>query len=139
LPRVTLFEAVTDCHEQIRDGMPVDEADLGLDWQFGTKNLFLFAAFVFAALFIFSIKQLYGTYNPVKVFREYSMHKKNADRYNRLFETRENICYHIGWARSRGSATDEIRTLVNDLKAVDAEIDEMETKTFRRSKQKSDC
>ena len=108
--------------------MPVDEADLGLDFFYNTNNIVVIAILVFAALWFISLKQLFGSYSIFTIFEQYKERKKTNDRYNRLFETRENLCYHIGWARSRGESAVEIRQMVTELSNIEKSIDEMESK-----------
>lgn len=106
--------------------MPVDEADLGLDWEWDATTVSLVALGVFVAGWFFSLKQLFGSYSIFEVIDEYKRKKALDDQYNRLFQTRENLCFHVGWARSRGESSAEIKRMVEELKAVDRAIDEIE-------------
>lgn len=120
--------------------MPVGEADLGLDVD-NSKYNWVFALVVFVGLWFFSLKQLFGSYSIFRIFEEYKERKLIDAKYNRLFETRDNLCHHISWARSRGEKREEVIRLVVDLKACEAAIDELELKHYppRGLKKKQDC
>ena len=55
--------------------------------------------------------------------REYKKNQSVRQRYFQLFSTRENLTYHISWAKSRG---DEWRNMADQLIEVDAQIDDLE-------------
>ena len=119
--------------------MSASEVNLGLDSEYDARTILALGAFVFVGLYFFSLKNLFGSYNIFHIMDEFKKHKKTDERYSRLFETRENLCHHIGWARSRGENVAEIRKMIAELKAVELAIDEMEKKHFNQPKKSQDC
>lgn len=119
--------------------MSVSVADLGLDFEYSTQNIAIIAVSSFVFIWFFSLKQLFGSYSIFHIMDQYKKHKIHQDKYNRLFETRDNLCYHIGWARSRGESSSDMKEMIAELRSVEKSIDEMEEKIFKYSKPKSDC
>jgi hypothetical protein len=78
-------------------------------------------------LFFYFIKRNFNTWS---IFTAYSAVRENdavRKRYMQLFESRENLLFHIGSAKSHGE-TDLARRLLRELDTVDKEIDSMEEK-----------
>lgn len=73
---------------------------------------------VFFLLFFISIKFLFGSYSILHILREYKINKKKRKNYFDLFKVRENIAYHVGWAKSRGEYK-EAKRLLNQLEEID--------------------
>lgn len=79
-----------------------------------------------SVLFVFfALKQLTGSYSIFQVMKDYKDKKRQDERYTSLFNTRDNLLYHIGASRSRGESVEQ---MVNELRSVDAAITLMEEK-----------
>jgi hypothetical protein len=115
-----------------------EELELG-GFDLDATTLLGVAVVVLVVGLLVSLKQLFGSYNIFRVIEEYKEKKKIDESYSRLFQTRENLCFHIGWARSRGESPSEIRRMVEELKAVDRAIDETEAPRRRLLAKKDQC
>lgn len=76
---------------------------------------------VLAALVLFYfiiLKVFFGSFSFAYVLETYKKRNNAYRRYQELFSVRENLLFHISWAKSRGDI-DEARALVTDLNSVD--------------------
>ena len=64
------------------------------------------------------IRLCFGTINIPAYWREKNELDHLNKRYNRLFESREGLVYHISWAKSRGDFDDANR-MIRDLDSLD--------------------
>jgi hypothetical protein len=95
-------------------------------------NAFIFAISIAAIAFFASLKLLYGTFSLSKVRMTRATQTKQNDRYTKLFSTRDQLLYHISWAKSRGEH-DEARGMTKELERIDEEIDQLEDVIRKRS------
>lgn len=91
----------------------MNEFDAGgySNWLFGIIGLFL--SFV-----LLSLKFTFGTFSVFSAITTIRKRKMLEDKYRNLFSTRENLLYHISWAKSRGDFEDAKRMLIQ-LEALD--------------------
>ncbi len=82
------------------------------------KHFFVFAVVAFITAILASFKLIFGTYSISKIIQEYQEKKQFAEMYDRKFNSRETLLYHIGWARSRGE-NEEANKMIEELKRLD--------------------
>lgn len=70
------------------------------------------------AIVCISSKVLFGTYSPLKANEIYQQRKKLGEKYDNLCTSRENMLFHISWAKSRGD-NDEAKGMIKSLVALD--------------------
>jgi hypothetical protein len=58
----------------------------------------LFLVFLFG-LCIFIIRYLFGTYSLSEAYHIFQTIRKLEKKYSSLFDQRDNLLYHIGWAK----------------------------------------
>ena len=63
----------------------------------------------------------------------YNDRRRITEKYHKMFEARDNLMYHISWARSNGRK-DEMKQMMQDLIRLDKEIDSMEIMEEKPSK-----
>ena len=87
----------------------------------GTSHMVWLAVFSGVGLVALSLKALFGSFSIPHILREHTK-KTNVDNtYEQMFKSRENYCYHIGSARSRGDL-DDAKRLAFELQRLDADI-----------------
>ena len=64
------------------------------------------------------MKVCFGTYFMRTAFSNYKVNKVIRTRYYELFTSRDNLMYHISWAKTRGDL-DEAKNLMKQLEHVD--------------------
>jgi hypothetical protein len=105
--------------------MSVSTGDIGFDLT--PKNVVIFAVGSTCLLFFLIIYNTFGTFSPVKARGMYKKHQKLSEEYKHLFKTRENLTFHISWAKARGEqGNDATRGMMKDLIKLDEEIDTLE-------------
>ena len=108
--------------------MSATEADLV--WLSST-NLTILAVGSAVAFFFTTLKVLFGSYSLPKILREYKQQSHIESTYDKMFRSRENYCYHIAAARSRGDY-DEAKRIAKDLMAFEKKIDNFEETHFKK-------
>ena len=83
-------------------------------WVFYSLILFILVVLALTRL-------LLGTLNIPSYWREQKKLTALKSRYNRLFESRESMIYHISWAKARGDFEDATR-MTQELDALDLVI-----------------
>lgn len=83
-----------------------------------THGFTLVAISLLAFFYLSSMKMCFGTYFLRTAFSNYKSNKVVRARYYELFTARDNLMYHISWAKSRGEL-EEARNLLRQLDAVD--------------------
>ena len=97
-----------------------------------TTNFYVLAIGGLIGIFFTTLKVLFGSYYLPTVLRSYETGKNIETTYDKMFRTRENYCYHIAAARSRGES-EEARRLAKDLMQFDKEIDKFEERHFKKN------
>lgn len=69
-------------------------------------------------IYFLLLKSCFGSYNIFEVIRIYQERKRLLKRYSDLFAGRDNLMYHISWAKSR-EEFDEAKRLHQELDRVD--------------------
>jgi hypothetical protein len=64
------------------------------------------------------LKYSYDTFSITTANKKWKENLEIRRRYDDLFSTRNNLMYHISWAKSRGDR-DEARSLMKELDKVD--------------------
>lgn len=75
-------------------------------------------AVLLCALFFVALKRIFNTWSVFAAFRTLRENDKTRKEYMRLFETRENLLFHIGSAKAH-SEFDLARKLLKELDVVD--------------------
>eukprot|EP01038_Epipyxis_sp_PR26KG_P005681 gene5681-7843_t len=101
--------------------MPVALGENSTDFQ----TYLLFAVVFTIGITISILKFCFGSISVAKIWENQTYKSKVKDRYNELFSTRDNLLYHISWAKSRGDHEDA-RKMTSDLTKLDEQIDELE-------------
>lgn len=70
------------------------------------------------ALFLFTLKRNFNTWSIYRAYKTVCENDEVRKNYLRLFETRENLLFHIGSAKSHGEL-DLARRLLRELDTVD--------------------
>ena len=83
-----------------------------------TRGFGLIAISLLAFFYLSSMKMCFGTYFLRTAVSNYKSNKVVRARYYELFTARDNLMYHISWAKSRGDL-DEARNLLKQLDSVD--------------------
>ena len=91
----------------------VSEQDLALDYP-GNYNFVCLAVSIGIMIYFVSLKMLFGSFSIFRVLKDYKQRRLVDQRYLQLFKTRDDLCYHISWARARGDF-DEAKNMVKDL------------------------
>lgn len=89
----------------------------------------LFAVGLFVVFYLSAMKMCFGTYFLRTAASNYSKNKVVQKRYYEMFATRDNLMYHISWAKTRGEP-DEARSLMKQLEKIDQVGCEMFLKTW---------
>lgn len=74
--------------------------------------------FTIFAVVMAILKFCFGTFSINKAKRDWQSNNIVKDRYHKLFSTRDNLMFHISWAKSRGEL-DEARRMMKELDQVD--------------------
>lgn len=87
---------------------------------FHTKpSTFLFCGIVLTlALLSCILKICFGHFSFIKILIEHRKTRAIQDKYQELFDSRENLMYHLSAAQSRGER-DMARRLKKDLREID--------------------
>ena len=64
------------------------------------------------------MKTMFGSYSLPFVISLYKKNKKINEKYHNMFSTRENLLFHISWAKSRGEY-EEAKNMTKDLISLD--------------------
>ena len=104
--------------------MPVSEGDLLAEVPTIWILPLLFVSLI--GFYFFALKQLFGSYDIFHILRDYKARSRLQQRYASLFETRENICYHLAASRCRGESAESLSHMISELKSIDKAITEME-------------
>ncbi len=83
-----------------------------------THGFTLIAITVFAFFYLSAMKMCFGTYFVRTAMSNYKSNKVIRSRYYELFSSRDNLMYHISWAKSRGEL-EEAKNLMRQLEKVD--------------------
>ena len=99
--------------------MSVSPVDAGLSFLL-TKHGFYgaIAVSVLLAVYLYLLKSCFGTYSLSKASAQYKKNEDVKKQYVNLFSSRDNLMYHIGWAKSRGELEDA-KKLMRQLTEVD--------------------
>ena len=95
-------------------------ASLGdTSYELYSNNAFAIVSIVLLIGFYLSaMKMCFGTYFIRTAFGNYKQNKGIQKRYYEMFGTRDNLMYHISWAKSRRDM-EEARNLLKQLDHVD--------------------
>lgn len=93
------------------------------------EHLWLFAGVGLVVVVLSTLKVLFGSYSLPFILSNYKKQKLIDETYAAMFRSRENFCFHINSARSRGDA-EEAKRLARDLIELDKEIATMESTHF---------
>ena len=85
---------------------------------YSPHKLMFIIAFLTISLYLFVMKTLFGSYSLPHVVSLYKTNKKISEKYHSLFATRDNLLFHISWAKSRGDF-EEAKTMTKDLISLD--------------------
>jgi len=91
---------------------------------FPSYYIFLIAT-IAIGLYLSILKYVFGSYSLPAVLEDLKEKEKIHERYRNLFSTRENLMFHISWAKSRGDIADA-RSMLSQLESLDKEIDQIE-------------
>lgn len=83
-----------------------------------THGFTLVAITVLAFFYLSAMKMCFGTYFVRTAVSNYKSNKVIRARYYELFTSRDNLMYHISWAKSRGEI-EEAKNLMKQLTNVD--------------------
>ena len=97
-----------------------------------TTNFYVLAIGGLIGIFFTTLKVLFGSYYLPTVLRSYETGKNIDTTYDKMFRTRENYCYHVAAARSRGEY-EEAKRIAKDLMQFDKEIDKFEERHFKKN------
>ena len=89
-----------------------------LSWLQSPTNLFVVSLLGLFALSLGSLKLLFGTFSFWEIYDQYKTRKALSEKYLNLFTARDNLMYHISWAKARGD-NDEAIALSKDLVKLD--------------------
>ena len=103
-----------------------------LEW-FPMEYTMIIGTVMIALVVLSSMKLLFGTYSPSNLLRNYKQSNQLSETYHKMFESRDLLLYHIGWAKSNGEH-EQANRMIQDLKALDKEIDNMELKFKMKKK-----
>jgi len=106
------------------------DSSADLIWM-GTSHMMWLAVFSGVGLVALSLKALFGSFSLPHILSEHSKKTTIDKTYEHMFKSRDNYCYHIGSARSRGDL-DDAKRLAVDLQRLDGEILEWERKHLGR-------
>lgn len=95
-------------------------------------HMYWFAGLSGVVLLLGSMKVLFGSFSVPTILREWSQNQTVDKTYKRMFQSRENYCYHISSARARGD-TEEAKRMAKELVSLDKQIGEFEKKHYGRS------
>ncbi len=76
---------------------------------------------VLASLVLLYLLIMYGLFGSVNISHVVNMYNQKTDlhkRYDDLFSARENLLFHISWAKQRGEP-EEARRMMRELQEVD--------------------
>jgi hypothetical protein len=99
--------------------MSVASGDIG--FAFVGDQAFLYCSVfgvVVIGLYLFTMKTCFGTYSLKTANQNYTRETAIKKRYAELFQTRENMLYHISWSKSEGELEDAKR-MMRQLTEVD--------------------
>jgi cbb3-type cytochrome oxidase subunit 3 len=83
------------------------------------KALLLLAFFILIIIIICAVLQrVFGTFYLPRIIRQYKANQLLGQKYESMFRTREQVVYHISWAKARGDF-DEAAKLCKDLVKLD--------------------
>jgi hypothetical protein len=83
------------------------------------KGLFLLCLLVVVLIAVSAILQrVFGTWYLPTIIKQYKERNLLGQKYDRLFKQREQLMYHISWAKSRGDF-DDANKLCKDLVKLD--------------------
>jgi hypothetical protein len=85
---------------------------------YSTRGFTVIAVGLFVLFYLSSMKMCFGTYFIRTALRNYSTNKGVQKRYYEMFATRDNLMYHVSWAKTRGEM-DEARSLMKQLEKID--------------------
>jgi hypothetical protein len=83
-----------------------------------TGPQWIMGAVLLCALFFVALKRIFNTWSVFVAYRNLRENDKTRKEYMRLFETRENLLFHIGSAKAHGEF-DLARKLLKELDVVD--------------------
>ena len=83
-----------------------------------THGFTVVAVALLAFFYLSAMKMVFGTYFVRTAVSNYKSNKVIRARYYELFTSRDNLMYHISWAKSRGEM-DEAKSLMRQLGEVD--------------------
>mmetsp|Transcript_15768 Transcript_15768/g.15917 ORF Transcript_15768/g.15917 Transcript_15768/m.15917 type:complete len:110 (+) Transcript_15768:246-575(+) len=75
--------------------------------------------------FFLFLKWQFGTYSVTEVLNKLEEKSNLEKKYDLKFQKRDNLLYHISWAKSRGDLDDAV-AMSKDLEELDKEIDIIE-------------
>lgn len=87
-------------------------------WTISPLNLLALSVVALFVIILGSLKLLFGTISLWEILADYKRRKHLSEKYLQLFKTRDNMEYHISWAKARGDNGDADRML-NDLGNLD--------------------
>lgn len=100
--------------------MPVSSGDLNSSFLFYRQPLYISIG-IFCLLTLLLLGWLKVTYGSFSIGNAKKKWKENIEmrkRYDDLFATRNNLMYHISWAKSRGEK-EQARSMMQQLDKVD--------------------
>ena len=89
-----------------------------LDSNYFPSYYFFVMATILIGLYLSFLKYFFGSYSLPTILEDLKAKEKVHERYRNLFSTRENLMFHISWAKSRGDLNDA-RTMLSQLDVLD--------------------
>lgn len=83
-----------------------------------TNSFHIYAIGLLIFFYLSIMKVVFNTYSIATAYSNYQTNSKIRKRYYDLFSTRDNLLYHISWAKSRNDH-DEAKNMLVQLKHVD--------------------
>lgn len=83
-----------------------------------SQSITYVAVVLIAVLYLWSMKKFFGTFFMRTAFGNYQNNKVIQKKYHEMFASRDNLMYHISWAKTRGEL-DEAKRLMKQLESVD--------------------
>ena len=96
--------------------MPSSLADSNFVYSPNKLVLIIIIFTVLIILFVF--KTLFGSYSIPHIISSHKKNRKINENYHSKFATRENLLFHISWAKSRGDMA-EAKLMIRDLIELD--------------------
>lgn len=104
--------------------MPISQEDMSLSF-IGIKPYIVCSVIALLFLYFSTLKVLFDSYDIFFILSDYKQKHKDNKRYLKLFQTRNDLMYHISKYKSEGQYS-EAKRLEFELITLDQTIDELE-------------